>query len=267
MNTDAKKSLGQHFLTSEAAVAKMVSSAQCTTPDVVLEIGPGKGVLTKALLDTGARVVAVELDDDLIADLCERFDDELKEGRLVIVHEDILKLSDEQLRDVVGNSYKVVANIPYYITNAIIEKFLSSSHQPTAMSLLIQKEVAERIVARNGKHSILSVSVQAYATPKIISKVVAGSFNPPPKVDSAILSLTNISKKYFSEAAITEKDFFKAVKAGFAHKRKMLLGNLKSLGIPNEKIVPAFTSQNLPQTIRAEDVHLSQWKGLVKSLE
>lgn len=264
--TRAKKSLGQHFLTSEPAVAKMISAAHVQPGDVVLEIGPGRGVLTAALLEAGARVIAVELDREVIAPLTARFDEHVYSGRLTIVEADFLTLSDDELDMLVGDTYKVVANIPYYVTNAMIERCMTARTQPKAVSFLIQKEVAERIVARDGKGSILSIAVQAYAQPKLVSKVSAGSFNPPPKVDSAIIALENPSRELFTRTpAITEENFFRIMKAGFAHKRKMLVGNLSEIA-PREVIEKALTEKNLPTTVRAEDLSLEQWRDLVSSL-
>lgn len=262
----AKKSLGQHFLTSEPAVAKMVSAAGVQPGDTVLEIGPGRGVLTAALLEAGARVVAIELDRDVIAPLTARFDTQVYDGRLTIVEADFLTLSDDQLDELVGTTYKVVANIPYYVTNAMIERCMTARTQPKAVSFLIQKEVAERIVARDGKGSILSIAVQAYAQPKLVSRVSAGSFNPPPKVDSAIIALENPSRELFTrEPAISESDFFRVVKTGFAHKRKMLVGNLTDIA-PREAVEQALKEKGLPATVRAEDLSLEQWRDLTAAL-
>jgi 16S rRNA (adenine1518-N6/adenine1519-N6)-dimethyltransferase len=262
-----KKSLGQHFLTSEAAVAKMVAACGCKKGDTVLEIGPGRGVLTAALLATGAKVIAIELDRELAEGLEARFSQELASGQFRIEYADILTLDDPSLRDLVGSIYRVCANIPYYITNAIIEKFLSAQTQPVSMTILIQKEVAERIVARDGKHSILSVAVQAYAKPKIISRVLAGSFNPPPKVDSAILHLEPINREYFKTApTINEDRFFTIMKAGFAHKRKMLTGNLTSIGIERASTEDALRTISLSEKARAEDLTLAQWRELISAL-
>ena len=265
-NTKAKKSLGQHFLTSEAAVAKMVAAAGVTKGDIVLEIGPGRGVLTRALLDAGAHVVAVELDRDVVAPLTARFDAEVYSGALKIIEADFLTLSDDMLDELVGSTYKVVANIPYYVTNAMIERCLTARTQPQEIAFLVQKEVAERIVARDGKGSILSVAVRAYCEPKLVSKVSAGSFNPPPKVDSAILALRAPSRALFERTpAISEESFFRIVKAGFAHKRKMLAGNLSSIA-PRETIDQALIENGLPATIRAEDLSLENWRSLTATL-
>ena len=226
----------------------MVRAAGVSRGDTVLEIGPGKGVLTEALLETGAKVVAVETDRELIPFLQEKFAEYLESKKLEIVQADILEF------DVNLKQYKLVANIPYYITGAIIRKFLESDFQPTSMTLLVQKEVAERIVARDGKESILSISVKAYGEPSIISKVPKRYFTPEPKVDSAIIHIGDISKNNFKK--FTEKAFLQVVKAGFAQKRKTLGKNLSQIGakLPNW----------LPEKVRAEDIKLSDWFSIVE---
>ena len=178
----AKKSLGQHFLKSERALSSIIESAKISPGETILEIGPGLGVLTEKLLDAGAKVIAVEKDDSLFVFLKEKFGEKIN-----LIHEDILDFDSNDL-----GKYKIVANIPYNITGAILEKFLSADNQPESMVLLVQKEVAERIVARNNKESILSISVKAYGDPKYIEKVLAGSFVPAPNVDSAIILIKNM---------------------------------------------------------------------------
>ena len=185
-----KKSLGQNFLTSQSVVDKIVETANLNPKDVVLEVGPGKGVLTQALLEKAGKVIAVEKDDALIYLLKEKFAQEIKEEKLVLVRGDILKFDFEE-RGLKKSNYKIVANIPYYITGEFLRSVLSSDIQPSQMVLLVQKEVAERI-ARSKKESILSLSIKVYGEPKYIQIVKAGSFNPAPKVDSAILSIENL---------------------------------------------------------------------------
>ena len=157
--------------------------------------------------------------------------------------------------------YTVAANIPYYITGEIIRQFLTAQHQPSTMALLVQKEVAQRIVAQ--KESILSLSVKAYGTPKIVAKVSRKHFSPPPSVDSAILLIENISRDFFAE--ISEEDFFTVVRAGFAAKRKMLANNLSTV-FPKQKVLEALAACGVPEKARAEDVALGEWKALTKKL-
>lgn len=229
--------------------------------DTVLEVGPGKGVLTKALLERAGKVIAVEKDKELKLFLEKTFQEEIKKGTLILVSGDILdvkKMMPEQ-KFSLQEKYKVVANIPYYITGEFLRAFLSGDFQPESMTVLLQKEVAERIVARDGKESILSISVKAYGVPVYVQTVLAREFSPPPKVDSAILHIAGISKAFFKE--VDEKIFFSLVKTGFAHKRKMLIGNLKQATSP-EKLKKAFETCGISQTARAETLSLGEWKCL-----
>ena len=255
----AKKSLGQNFLTSTAARAHIIEAGTLSASDTVLEIGPGKGFLTEALLATGARVVAIEKDDRMIPYLSEKFAAEISAGKLKIIHGDVLEFSPET-SGLAAGKYKLIANIPYYLTGAIFRKFFEEKNQPERMVLMVQKEVAERIVARDGKESILSVSVKAYGEPHIVSIVKAGSFVPAPNVDSAIIAIENISKKNFAATGVSEEKFFNTVRAAFAGKRKMLAGNLRTnLVVPQEKIEKAFQELGLDPKIRAEDVPVELW--------
>src|SRR3989344_7754683 len=180
----AKKSLGQHFLKNEKALATIVKAGNVSVKDTILEIGPGTGALTEKLLAANCQVLAIEKDDKLYEFLKTKFEKEIKNGKLRLIHDDILEFDLSKLEAI---SYKLISNIPYNITGAILKKFLETNYQPERMVLLVQKEVAERIVARNNKESILSISVKAYGTPRYIETVKAGSFVPVPKVDSAIM--------------------------------------------------------------------------------
>lgn len=257
-----KKQFGQNFLTSEGALSAIVSAGDVGAGDLVIEIGPGKGALTAYLLEKGARVIAIEKDRDLIQPLTERFSKEIESGKLYIIERDVL---DANISETVGEKdYKLIANIPYNITGQILRKFLEADHQPKTAVLLVQKEVAERIVAKDGKESILSVSVKTYASPKIILNVKAGSFFPKPKVDSAVIKLDSISKSFF--AGFREDGFFRLIKAGFAQKRKMLMGNLGSL-YSSDALASAFDRCGIARTARAEDVTLDAWQRLAAELE
>ncbi len=252
----AKKSLGQNFLKNGTIVKEIVKAIEAKTSDTILEIGPGQGVLTEELLRTGATVIAVEKDNRLISFLTEKFAKSIETGKFTLIHGDILSF-DPKSSGLKAGSYKIAANIPYYITGQILRQFLESNYQPKAMVLMVQKEVAERIITRNTKESILSISVKAYGEPKYIRTVSRGNFNPAPNVDSAVLLIDNISKKYFSN--LSENRFFEIVKKGFGQKRKMLKGNL---GISEETLVNCGISPKA----RAEELSLGQWKNLVKKL-
>lgn len=250
-----KKSLGQHFLISSHYLALIAETATISAGEHVLEIGPGEGALTRELLSRGATVHAVEKDHRLIPVLRETFAKEIESGSLLLQEGDVL---EEEVS--VPQPYKLVANIPYYITGAILEKFLSHTTAPTTMVLLVQKEVAERI-ARSEKESILSLSVKAYGTPTYIKTVPAGAFSPPPEVDSAILLIENISRNNFEDAE-HEKRFFELLHAGFAHKRKLLKRNLE--GVLGERVGEAFAQANVPEDARAEDVPLEAWLKIAR---
>ncbi len=253
-----KKSLGQNFLKSKGAVRTIVSSGDIRSGDTIVEIGPGKGALTSALLQTKASIIAVEKDDRLIPELETLFASDISSGKLSIVHGDILEIP---IRDIVGNKpYKVIANIPYYITGLLFRKLLEEEQNPTRMVLLVQKEVAQRIVARDEKESILSLSIKAYGKAKIMDTVSRKMFSPQPNVDSAILCVSDISKAFFQNFA--EKTFFAWIKAGFAQKRKKVIRNLESIA-PKEKLQAIFTELSIDTNSRAEDISLSQWAKMV----
>lgn len=278
-----KKSLGQNFLTSIPARIAIVNAGKLTPEDVVLEIGPGRGFLTKGLLESGATVVALEKDRDLIPVLTETFAEQIKNGQFVVTEGDVLEFDPKEFfSSHVSSSrrrgssvldpeskrpttpYKLIANIPYYITGAILSRFLSHTHQPTTMVVLVQKEVAERVVARDHKESILSLAVKVYGDPKLVYRVNKGSFNPTPSVDSAVLSIENISRKNFINLR-HEEIFFKLIKAGFAHKRKFTISNIKT-EFPNIDIPDLFKKQGLSEKSRAEDMILTDWISLSQKL-
>ncbi|MBK5215244.1 MAG: ribosomal RNA small subunit methyltransferase A [Candidatus Pacebacteria bacterium] len=260
----AKKSLGQNFLKSEPALKKMCEAGEVNDKDIILEIGPGKGALTTKLLAISKKVLAVEKDRELFEFLKEKFADEIKSGKFEIINEDILEINVKDYNLKKGD-YKIIANIPYNITGAIFKKFLSSQDQPKTMVLLVQKEVAERIVAKPakggtgaGKESILSLSVKAYGTPKYIMKVAKRFFSPAPKVDSAIIAIYDISKNNFI-GEVSENNFFSVVKSGFAHKRKVLRKNLEILQKTPLQIDNIFEKLKIDPKARAEDIKFDNW--------
>ncbi len=267
----AKKSLGQNFLKSNLALKKIVEAGEISPDDTILEIGPGKGALTEKLLEKSDHVIAIEKDNALFNFLNEKFEKEIKEKKLILLNEDILKFSitNYELRI---KDYKIIANIPYNITGAILKKFLANKNQPERMILMVQNEVAKRIMGKDGE-SILSISVKAYGNPKIIMKVPARYFSPAPKVDSAVIAIKNISKKNFTLLETPssfghsplaggekfEEKFWEIVRAGFAHKRKKLSSNLKNY-LGNACVLELGNK-------RAEELSLEDWLELVKNAE
>ena len=241
----AKKSLGQNFLTDSSILKKIVTGSEATGDDLVLEIGPGLGALTAEILAIGATVIDVEKDHLLITTLEEKFAEEIKSGKLKIIEGDILEFNFDEKK------FKVIANVSYYLTGEILRKFLSGENQPQSMTLLLQKEVVERIVAKDRKESLLSLSVKVYGKPKKEFIVKAGSFRPAPKVDSAVITIKNISRKNFKNKK-HETRFFELIHQGFAHKRKQLKNNLII-----EVGVTAKCEVNLTQ--RAEELTLENW--------
>ncbi|MBI2097823.1 MAG: ribosomal RNA small subunit methyltransferase A [Candidatus Vogelbacteria bacterium] len=251
--------MGQNWLRGGRMIKIMIETARLSSGDTVLEVGPGTGTLTEALLTSGARVVAVEKDDRLIGRLAEKFAAAIKNKQLELIHADILKFEGSKLK---AKSWKLIANPPYYLTGRLLRRFLSSAHQPILAVLMLQKEVAERIVAkdaclpaRQGKESLLSISVKCYGTPSYIQTVPARSFRPRPKVDSAIVLIDQISKNNFRE--LGEEKFFTRLKQGFAGKRKMLR---PKLGLTPEKMIAC----GIAPTARAEDLTMNQWLCLTR---
>jgi len=262
--------LGQHFLTSAGAIVAITEAAALESSDTVLEIGPGHGVLTQALLERSRSVIAIEKDPQLAVFLQIKFENEIRNGHLKLIKADIRDVMKDSLKEETlptkEQNYKLVANIPYYLTGQIIRHYLSTSHKPKLMVLLVQQEVAERIVSTD--HSILSLSVEAYGQAMIKKKVPAGSFSPPPKVDSAILLIDNISDSKFRQHQVSEEFFFTLLRAGFAHKRKFLSSNLKNLpGLETAAVEQAMKNTGLDQNIRAEEVDLEGWFKLAQSLK
>ena len=242
-----KKSLGQHFLNSKVYLNAVADAAHIEEGETVVEIGPGEGALTEVLLERGAKVIALEKDSRLISMLQEKF-----AGKdFTVMEGDALEFEPK------FKHYKVVGNIPYYITGALFKKFLTATQQPSTLVFLVQKEVGERI-ARSKKESILSLSIKAYGTPKYIKTIPAGAFSPPPKVDSAIVAITNISRSNFTNTAHEEK-FFELVKKGFSQKRKFLKNNL------GKEYSDLLKNVGISPKTRAEDVPLSKWIDLSRS--
>ncbi|NQV87925.1 MAG: ribosomal RNA small subunit methyltransferase A [Parcubacteria group bacterium] len=265
----AKKSLGQNFLKAKKALNDIAHVAELNKKDLVLEVGPGKGALTEILLEKAGRVITVEKDEVLVKFLEEKFAKEISEEKLKLITGDILNFNLSNFTDFMDfklstGNFKVAANIPYYITGQFLRKFLSGKCQPSLMVLMLQKEVAKRIVAQDNKESILSLSVKVYGTPKYVDTVEARYFSPAPKVDSAILLISQISKDFFKD--ISEEKFFEVMKAGFAHKRKQLSGNLKS-HFKNKNVEIILEKFGIDKKTRAEDISLKNWAQIANEID
>lgn len=258
----AKKSLGQNFLTSDVVPRWMSEAADIAAVDTILEIGPGTGVLTKALLRQARRVIAIETDSRAILVLQTTFATEIENKKLTLIHGDIREIELGNL-NLATHSYKVVANIPYYLSGFLLRFFLEQNTQPETLVFLMQKEVVTRI-ARDKKESILSLSVKAFGVPHYVKTVGSGHFSPSPKIDSAILRVTNITMSNFSETCPVSL-FFELLHLGFGQKRKQLIANL-SRKYPRELLEEIFNAQSILLTIRAEDLGLSTWLTLTERL-
>lgn len=254
------KSLGQNFLIDPAALERIVAAAEVTPQAAVLEIGPGLGSLTRHLAKTARRVVAVEIDRHLLPVLT----DVLAEWQNVrVVHGDIMKLDPAELMDETG--YLVVANIPYYITSALIRRLLEARLKPGRVVLTVQKEVAERICALPGDLSLLALGVQVYGSPRIVQQIPAGAFYPPPKVDSAVARVDLYPQPLIPVDRLD--DFFRLAKAGFSQKRKTLRNSLSAgLRMSAEAAGEMLAAAGIDPRRRAETLNLDEWGALVSAL-
>lgn len=260
-----KKSLGQNFLKDEAVLNRIVEVANLSEDVVVIEVGPGEGALTEKLVEKCKKVIAVELDDRLIEPLHTKF---VGIKNLEIIHDDILKLNLPDLISkykIQDTRYKVVANIPYYITAPIVRLFLETKIPPSEAVFMVQKEVAERICAKPGEMSILAVSVQYYATPEYLFTVSKNSFDPIPKVDSAVIKIT-YNSQLITNSKEEVKKFFRVVKAGFSAKRKTLVNNLSNgLQVEKKEIEEKLLSLGFSANTRAQELGVEDWKKLASS--
>lgn len=262
-----KKSLGQHFLVDEGVLQHILSAAELSPGDIVIEVGPGLGVLTEALAKQGARVIAVELDARLAALLKKRL---AGYPDVEIVHADILEVSPRQLlQDNLPDSgavrgYKVIANLPYYITSPVLSHFLEAQPRPSRMVVMVQREVGESIAAAPGKMRLLSVKAQFYSKPTIVSHVPAESFYPVPKVDSVILQLDVYSQPPLIESGVSDVGgFFDIVMHGFRSPRKQIRNSLAhSLGMPPGRVASLLAEAGIEPKRRAETLSLEEWREL-----
>lgn len=263
-NLAALKQFGQHFLVDEEVLLKIIEAAELDKKDIVIEAGPGLGILTCELALKCRKVIAVEKDRKMAGLLKKNL---ARLGNVEIVEGDILKVDLGRL--IKGEQkYKVVANIPYYITSPILKLFLESSVKPKTMVLLVQKEVAERICAAPGKLSVLALSVQIYGEPKIIDFVSQNSFWPVPKVDSAILKISGVKTSVEVEKKLKLKktdinNLFRIIKIGFSSKRKKLTNNLSAgLNLEREEIIKIFKKLKISENSRAQELSLEKWAEL-----
>ena len=254
-----KKSLGQNFLVEPAGLMKVINAAELSGNEEVLEIGAGLGSLTYLLAQTCARVTAVEIDTHMLEPLQQAL---APFGNVRIVHGDILELDPADL--VNQEDYVVVANIPYYITSAIIRHLLAAQLKPSRVILTIQKEVAQRIVARDGKMSLLSLSVWVFGKPEIAGTIPAGSFFPAPDVDSAVLRIALHSEPLIPSSQLDQ--FFRLAHAGFGQKRKTLRNSLSAgLNLPANETEALLLQAGIEPSRRAETLSIAEWSRLVEA--
>lgn len=248
-----KKSLGQHWLHDRTTLASIAKHANLVPRDTVLEIGPGLGTLTSELLRRAGAVMAVEFDETLAQKLPGQFPGK----KLTVIHEDIITFDLNRL----PAGYKVVANVPYYITSKIVQKLMTAQNKPQTVVLLVQKEVAERITAGPGDMSILAVSAQVFADVRLGEVVPAQLFTPPPKVDSAVVVLHTYATPRFG--ALDEKVFFRVVRAGFSSPRKKLRSSLAGgLGVTKDEVLLLLKQAEINPDARAEQLLVEQWRRL-----
>lgn len=254
--TAPNKSLGQHWLYDRPTLEYIADCAELTKKDTVLEIGPGLGTLTSALLRQAGNVHAVEFDEQLAKKLPGQFPG----TNLTVCNEDILKFDFTQLPE----KYKVVANVPYYITSKIVERLMTAENKPSVAVLLVQKEVAERLAATPGNMSILAVSAQLFAHVELGETVPAKLFTPPPKVDSAVVIMKTLDTPRITSK--NERALFRLVKAGFSAKRKKLRSSISGgLGISKEQAELFLQKSGINSNARAEDLSIDEWLAFLES--
>lgn len=248
-----KKSLGQHWLNDDDSLEAMCVAAHIGPGDTVLEVGPGPGALTKKLVKQAKQVIAVEFDADLARDLPSR----VVADNLQVIHQDILSFDLTAL----PKGYKMAANIPYYLTSKLLRNLCESTNPFSYASLLIQKEVAQRVCAAPGDMSLLSVSVQFYCHASLDKLVPAELFTPPPKVDSQVLALMYRDRPLFTD--VDTRQFFRIVKAGFSQRRKTLLNSLSAgLHLSRDQATDILVAAGIAPTTRAQNLSLDNWHSL-----
>lgn len=253
----AKKGLGQHWLNDLTTLESIVEAAEVRPGDVVLEIGPGLGTLTEVLVDKGAEVIALEYDAELIVDLKKKFDNQ----HATIVEGDIRTYDFGQL----PRGYKIVANIPYYLTANLFRALIDTEHKPMIASLLVQKEVAQRVTAKPGQLSFVAVALQLFYETRSGEVVPAHLFTPPPKIDSQVLILEKRTEMVFADLDVEQ--FFKLVKAGFSERRKKLKSSLKTGVGSGVDVQDLLIRARISPDARAQELSLEEWYRLYSCLE
>jgi 16S rRNA (adenine1518-N6/adenine1519-N6)-dimethyltransferase len=257
-----RKGLGQNFLVDRRALERIVAAADLAPHDTVLEVGPGVGQLTRLLSEAAGRVVAVELDRQMVAVLRQELADR---PNVQIVEADILEVDPGALA--AGRPYKVVANLPYYITSAALRHLLEAQPPPSLLVVTVQQEVAERITAAPGEMSLLAVSVQFYGRPRRVARIPAGAFYPPPKVDSAALRIDVYPPEERPVQVDDVEGFFRVVRAGFGQRRKQLRNSLAAgLRLDSGQVEAALERAGIDSRRRAETLSLAEWAALAREL-
>ncbi len=258
------KRYGQNFLVDESVPRKMCDAAKLAKDDFVVEVGPGLGTLTSALALRAKKVLAVEIDQNAV-----RASREIttSHANVEIIEKDILELSNLELTEILGSpQYKVVASLPYNLTSLLLRKFTEDEPRPSTCVFLVQKEVAQRVCAKPGEMSVLSIAIQFYGKPELAAVVKRGAFWPTPEVDSAILKISNYPM--IESSNLDRKHLFQIVRIGFSARRKQLQNNLMSgLHLPREKVLKILEKLGLNPQVRAQELSVKQWVELTLQLE
>ena len=262
-----RKDLSQNFLTDPNALERIVAAADLQPDDAVVEVGAGFGNLTRLLAERAGRVVAVELDGRLVEILREQLATlpERSQRIVQVMHGNVLEMVDFGFPH---RGFKVVGNLPYHVTSAVLRHFLEQEPRPRLMVVTVQREVAQRIVAKPGKMSLLAVSVQLHGEPRIVSRIPAGAFYPPPKVDSAVVRIEVVDRPSVLEAAdLEDAAYFRVVRAGFGQKRKTLRNSLSAgLGMAPAAVERALASAAVDPRRRAETLSLEEWAEVTSAV-
>lgn len=256
-----KKELGQNFLLSKKPINQIIYSAQLTNEDVVLEIGAGTGSLSEELIAKGVkRLILIEKDEELVLILEKKFS---KDKNVDIIQGDVREFFSKDRLEIINQPYKIVANLPYYLSSFLIRRLLEIKNKPKTIVLTLQKELAERICAKPGKMSLISVMVNFYGSPSLGEIIKKEEFYPIPKGDSRILIIKDIKKP----ENIDEKVFFRVIRVGFSSKRKMLIGNLKNgFRLSKKQLLSLFRDIGINEKSRAQELSLEEWKELTNKI-